>query len=224
MNWYRYALRKHLMRFDPRIILETSIADANLDALLTSFIGSAIIKGLDIAGFVSIDPQVPIKAVQLSRAQNVDLFILPGQIYHTEDEYKTIIYNKPEKYPDGLSLEKILQDCQKNNWPTLVYDLGKQKAGSLLKMGESTGLKPTFVEIFNGKSYGYAYLPTNTYEVVSSAATTPKELEATNIYSHVGRKDMEKLQIIPEKYGEDYVPPYLEPSVPAQPAPTQENI
>jgi hypothetical protein len=212
MQWLKYALRKHLMRFDPRVSIHMSFDDPNLEATINSFISSAIISGLDIAGFVSEDPRTPFKAVEIARNNNVDLYILPGQIYKTQDGFNIIIYKKPDKYIEGLTLEQILSDANKNNYLTLVYDFGKQKASTLFKLGED-GIRPTFVEIFNGKSYGYLFVATNTYEVVSSGAEKSSELEISKIYSHVPRKDMEEFGVIPAGQGRDYIPGYLAPKI-----------
>lgn len=207
---YRYSLRKHLMRFDPRVVITSTYDDPNLRAIINSFISSAIISGLDIVGFVNEDPRVSYTAVQIARENNVDVFVLPGQIYSTIDGYDVIIYNSQTKYKPGLDLKNLLINTNKKGYLTLVYDLGKQKASQLQKLGED-GIKPTFVEIFSGKSYGYLYVPTNTYEVVSSGAEKSSELEISKIYSHVPRKDMERLKVIPEGHGENYIPEYLKP-------------
>lgn len=210
MRWYKMALRKHLMRFDPRVVISTEQGDTNIDAILSAYISSSIIKGLDIAGFVSQNINISNKAVEIAKQQNVDLYILPGQIYETSDGFNMIIYNTPDNIPEGSDLEQIIRYTKQNHLPTLVYNLGKQKSTRVLKLGKM-GFAPTFVEIFNSKSYGYLYIPTNTYEVVSSGAETPSEIEQTNIYSHVPRKDMEKMKIIPENFGINYTPTYLTP-------------
>lgn len=208
-TWYKFALRKHMMRFDPRVVINVDINDSNLEASITSIISSSIVKGLDVIGMVSYNPQVPYRAMDISKKQNVDLFIIPGQIYKTIDGFDVIIYNSLEKYPDGMDIKSLLIKTESNGHKTLVYNLGKQKSNILYKLGES-GIKPTLVEIFSSKSYGYMYVKTNTYEVVSSGAENSSELDKTNIYSHVPRKDLENMNLLPPGQGEEYIPGYLE--------------
>ena len=203
------------MRFDPRVVIHLPFDDPNIDSTINSFISSAIISGLDVAGFVSEDPRVTFRAVEMAKNNNVDLYILPGQIYKTQDGFNVIIYNKPDKYPPNIPLKQLLLDTNKNHYLTMVYETGKQKASTLFKLGEE-GIKPTFVEILNEKSYGYLFIPTNTYEVVSSGAEKSSELEISRIYSHIPRKDMETLGVIPEGHGANYTPGYLEPKGPQE--------
>ena len=191
-------------------MIRATIQDPHLDSLINSLISASIIKGLDIAGFVSEDPQVGQKSVQITRNQNVDLYVIPGTTYTTSDGFNIVVYNKPEKYQQGLLFEQILNDCHHNGYLTLVYNLGKKNAHMLLKLFEKTGLKPTFVEILNSKVYGFQYQQTNSYEVVSSGAESPKELTESRVYSHVPRKDMEEFHIIPEGEGMDFTPNYLQ--------------
>jgi hypothetical protein len=198
-----------MMRFDPRIMINSEDS-ANLNSIVSSLISACLIKGLDIAGFVSDNPQTSQVAVNLAREQNVDLYVLPGTSYKTVDGFSVVIYNKPDIYTPGLTIEQVLADCQKNHYISLVYNLGKQTSGKLLKLGEGKDIKATFVEILNAQTAGYQYIPTNTFEVMSSGVETANDIERNNIYSHVSRKDMEERGVIPAGQGTDYVPNYLQ--------------
>jgi hypothetical protein len=193
-------------------MIDNSIGDdvEHIDATIISFIASAIVKGLDIGGFVSHDINISNRAVELAKTQDVDLFVLPGQSYATTDEYDMVVYNNQENINPGMSLEQVITTARQNGWLTLVYNLGKQKAHRIFNLSEEKKLAPDFIEIFSAKSYGYLYFPTTTYEVVSSASETPYELEDNNIYTLVPRKDMERKGVIPEGMGEDYEPSYLQ--------------
>ena len=61
MTWYKYALRKHYLRFDPRVMIALEANDPNLDAYGSAFTSGAIIKGLDILGLCSHDVNIPIR-------------------------------------------------------------------------------------------------------------------------------------------------------------------
>jgi methyltransferase-like protein len=209
-SWYKYALRKHMMRFDPRVVINAEPADTSLPSVISSLISACIIKGLDIVGFVSPYAEIAQQVLNIAKEQNVDLYILTGLIYKTADGFNVIVYNIAQPLPQNLTLEQVLTECQKNNYLSLVYDLGKKTSNMLYKMGEENQLKPTFVEIFSAKTYGYQYIKTNTYEVVSSGAESANELEESNIYTHVPRKDMESFGVIPQGQGVDYVPNYLQ--------------
>lgn len=209
MRWYRMALRKHLLRFDPRIMIDVTFEDSNLEATLLSFISSSIIKGLDIAGFVSDDIRVSLRAVELAATQNVDLYIIPGQNYKTIDKFDIVVFNLKQSIQPGYTVDQVLSLADKNEGCfTLVYNLTKGRAKQLMNL--PSGKTSDFVEIFSGKSYGYSYIETNTYEVISSGAETPGELESNNIYSHIPRKDLEDRGIIPKDFGLNYTPSYLE--------------
>lgn len=207
--WYKYALRKHYLKFDPRVIINNNISDPNLDAVLGSFISSAIIKGLDVVGFTSVDVAVSRRAKTLAEQQGVDLLVLPGQSYQTTDKFDIIIFNHEANINPGSHLEELLQYCNNHNLITLVYNNGKQKSKELIRLNDKTHLKPTLIEIFNAKSPGYLYITTNTFEVVASGVDNQRDFERSNIYSLVQRKDLEQLHIMPENYGIDYTPKYL---------------
>lgn len=209
MSWYKTALRKHLLRLDPRIILDVNYDDGNRDAVINSFISSAVIKGLDIAGLVSVDLRTPWRAKEIAKTQNIDLFVIPGQIYKTSDGFETIVYNSAEVFQQGLDLSQFLSTANQKQLPTMIYNIGKQKAKTINRLAKQ-GIKPTFVEIFSAKSFGYLYVETGCYEVVSSGVNTVHDLEITNIYSHVPRKDMENMHIIDENAGMNYTPSYLQ--------------
>jgi len=206
--WYKYALRKHYLRFDPRVQINLAIDDPNLLSYGVGFTTAAIVKGLDIIGLVSYDINVPLKIKENGTHNNIDLYVLAGQVIKTTDEYHLIVYGHTENFGQA-SLLDILNYCEQNNLLTLVYHLGKQKAKQLKNLTEKYSVKPTFVEIFNAKDKGYLYITTNTFEVVSSGLDNVRDFEKTNIYSLIQRKDLEEIRVIPEGEGKEYVPGFL---------------
>ena len=208
MAWLKYALRKHYLRFDPRVVLSLDINDPNIDTYGAAFTTNAIIKGLDILGITSYDINVPLRIKNNGQKYNLDLYILAGQILKTTDEYNVIVYGHTQNIGEA-SLTDLLKFCKDNNLLSMVFHLGKQKAKQLVNLTEKIGIKPTFVEIFNAQDKGYLYIGTNTFEVVSSGLDNVRDFEKTNIFSLIQRKDLEDMKIIPAGEGADYVPGYL---------------
>ena len=196
MTWYKYALRKHYLRFDPRVMIALEANDPNLDAYGSAFTSGAIIKGLDILGLCSHDVNIPIRIKNNVAPQNIDLYILTGQVLKTSDDYQIIVYGYDQNIQSGASLTDLLKFCNEKQLLTMVFHLGKQKSKQLINLTEQLGIKPTFVEIFNAQDKGYLYINTNTFEVVSSGLDNVRDFEKTNIFSLIQRKDLENMKVI----------------------------
>lgn len=209
MTWYKYALRKHYLRIDPRVFLNLEINDPNLDAYGTSFVVAGIIKGLDVLGLTAFDVNVPLKIKTSVANSNLDIYLLTGQVLKTSDDYNIIVYGYNQNIQTA-SLAEILKFCQQNNLISMIFHLGKQKAKQLKNLTEKINIKPTLVEIFNAQDKGYLYITTNTFEVVSSGLDNIRDFEKTNIFSLIQRKDLEEMKIISPGQGSDYTPRYLQ--------------
>ena len=209
MTWYKYALRKHYLRIDPRVFLNLDINDPNLDAYGTSFVVAGIIKGLDVLGITSYDINVPLKIKESVSKNNLDIYLITGQVLKTSDEYNIIVYGYNQNIQPS-SLAEILKFCQQNNLISMVFHLGKQKSKQLKNLTEKINLKPTFIEIFNAQDKGSLYIETNTFEVVSSGLDNMRDFEKTNIFSLIQREDLEDMGIIPPDQGVGFTPRYLQ--------------
>ena len=70
---------------------------------------------------------------------------------------------------------------------------------------------PDAVEIFNAKVGGYRDLNINFPKFVSSGATSATDLENTNVFTLLDRKDAEEMKLLQPEEGIDFVPKYLNP-------------
>lgn len=218
--WYKEALRKHTLRVD----LHTHIGEAtdfnsenDLNSSIRSLLASAVYKGLDIIGVVSHEgPFIGQKAQQLVKQEGIDLYVLAGQEYLSADQVRMIIYNFNEKIPPNLSCEQAIAYAHKKNAFVLLINASKRQLQKLNKL-EGTVYAPDAVEVFDAVVGAYRDIDTNYPRFASSAAKSAHDMDDLKIYTLIDRGELEGMGLLPEHYGEEFLPQYLAGQNPAAP-------
>jgi len=217
MRWYTtskecVALRKHMLRVDMRVYVGNEDAYQNENDLLNaikSIITAAIIKGLDVVGFVSVHgPQLGYKALEIAKNQGVDLYVIPAEEYHTNDKGQLVIYGLKEAMPMNLSTEQAVKHAHKEGGFVMVINVGKRLAQHLNTL-KNTDAAPDAVEIYNGVTGGYQDIEVDYPKFISTGAVSANELEKSNVFTLINRKELEGMGLLPENEGSEYIPGYL---------------
>lgn len=212
-NFTKSALRKHNLRVDLRIYAGEEYEPHNpqeLPSKLKSILSSAIIKGLDVIGVVSIfGIEVGQQAKIIAEQNHIDVKVIPGQDYVSQDKYKCVFFNIRQNIPPNLPIQKAIMECKKQGGVVMLYDLAKSHAHEIKKWAGQP-YEPNIVEIYNAHSKGYQDLDISFEKVVSTAARSGSELEEIPVYTNMSRSEAEKLQFMAPDEGSDYVPKYLE--------------
>jgi len=231
MPWYtptpgiRTALRKHMLRVDMRIYPgDTSSLNPNdVTSTLKSLITAAIIKGLDVIGIVTpSSPATGWQAHQIAEQNNLDIWVLPGEEYVCADKFHLIVYLLKEAMPLGLTVDKAIAHARKQGGYVMAVNVTKRQAQHLNKL-KDTESAPNAVEIYNAVSGGYLDVFVDYARFVSSSAKTAREIETSNAYTLIHRKDLEATGLLPEGEGAEYVPNYLQRDEQADPQNNQMN-
>jgi hypothetical protein len=218
-SWYETskqctALRKHVLRADLCVFIDEEAAFSNvtfLDSTIKSILTSAIIKGLDLIGILTAnDPSIGLKAQNMAKQQNMDISVVPGQTYLCRDKEELYIYNISKPVPPGLPMDEVCRYVHKQRGFVMATNVGKRKAQLLDKL-QGSDSAPDAVEIFNAKVGGYRDLDIDYPKFLSSGATSATDLEDTNVFTLIDRKDAEKMGLIFQEEGVDFVPKYLKP-------------
>lgn len=209
----REALRKHILRVDLHVHCGEE-GDYNNDNDLTSAIksvlNSAIIKGLDIVGVTAAGgPSIGLRAGKLVRENGLDLFVIPGEEYRTADGFNLLVFNVGERIPINQGMEQVCQWAHGKRGFVVAVLPSKRQVSKLNKLKGSPTC-PDAVEIYNAASGGYMDTQVELPAFISSAVTTAKEMEERNAYSLVNRPTLEGMGLLPENYGVDYTPQYLQ--------------
>jgi hypothetical protein len=220
MAWYRtskqiFALRKHVMRVDLHVHAG-DLADFTDEQIrnqaIKSILSAAVIQGLDLIGIVSHDgPQMGNLAIQISKKEQYDLFVLAGHEYVSTDKFRLIAYNIQEPVPANLTFEQASRWAHENKGYVMVTDVTRRQAQILNKV-KGTISAPDAIELYNTAIGSYADLDVDPdyLTFVNSAAKSAANLESTNVFTLINRKDLEASGLLPKGEGMEYVPKYLQ--------------
>ena len=217
--WYKtakecVAIRKNVLRVDLCIFIDKEEQFANvdyLDSTIKSILTSAIINGLDIVGILSADdPSVGLKAQQMSIEQKMDIAVVPGQTYICRDEESLFIYRLTKPMPKNLTIDRACEYAHKQGGFVMATNVTKA-IGQKINRLQGSLYAPDAVEVFNAQVGGYRDIDIDFPRFVSSGATSANELEETNVFTLIERKNAAKMGFIHEEQGIDYEPKYLNP-------------
>ena len=218
-TWYQTAkqctaLRKNTLRVDMCVFIDDdqSFTSENvLKSTVKSILTAAIIKGLDVIGVLSAkNPNVGWIAYQMAIDQQMDIAVLPGQVYKCITGEILYIYKIKQQVKQGLDLAKACAFAHKYGGYVIVTGLTKKKVIQIDKLQGSV-YAPDAVEIYNQKNGGYRDLNIDFPKFITSASTSANELEQSNAFSLIERKEAEKLGILAPNQGIDFEPKYLKP-------------
>ena len=218
-TWYQTAkqctaLRKNTLRVDMCVFIDDdqSFTSENvLKSTVKSILTAAIIKGLDVIGVLSAkNPNVGWIAYQMAIDQQMDIAVLPGQVYKCVTGEILYIYKIKQQVKQGLDLAKACAFAHKYGGYVIVTGLTKKKVIQIDKLQGSV-YAPDAVEIYNQKNGGYRDLNIDFPKFITSASTSANELEQSNAFSLIERKEAEKLGILAPNQGIDFEPKYLKP-------------
>ena len=217
--WYKtakecVAIRKNVLRVDLCIFIDKEEQFANvdyLDSTIKSILTSAIINGLDIVGILSEDdPSVGLKAQQMSIEQKMDIAVVPGPTYICRDKESLFIYRLTKPMPKNLTIDKACEYAHKQGGFVMATNVTKA-IGQKINRLQGSLYAPDAVEVFNAQVGGYRDIDIDFPRFVSSGATSANELEETNVFTLIERKNAVKMGFIHEEQGIDYEPKYLNP-------------
>lgn len=218
-SWYKssktcVALRKHVLRADLCVYIDEEEAFTNLSYLestIKSILTASIIKGLDVVGILSRqDPTVGWKAVQMAKAQKMDITVIPGQVYKCLDKEELYIYKLTKPLKPNLPLAEACRQAHKLGGFVMATNVTKRQ-NQLLDKLQGSDSAPDAIEIFNAKIGGYRDLNIDFPKFISSGATSANELESINVFTLIDRKKAEELKLLQPGEGIDYTPKYLIP-------------
>ena len=218
-SWYGIArecvsLRKHVLRVDPCVFIdeETTFSNRNvLESTIKSILTAAIIKGLDVVGILSkSSSQVGWLAWQMAKQQQMDITVLPGQTYICTTKEELYIYKLKKPLKPGLDLANACNEAHKLGAFIIATNLTKQKAIDLDKL-QGSAYAPDAVEIYNEKVGGFQDFNIDFPKFVSSASTSGNDLEASNAFTLLPRREAEKMGLLAPNEGVDFEPKYLKP-------------
>ena len=213
--WYslfKAALRKQNLRADFRVYAgeeQTQPVESDLAPRLKSILSSAIIKGLDVVGIVSkYGIEAGNMARSLSEKNNIDVKVIPGQDYKSSDNFTAVFFNIQQNVPQGLDIISAVKQCKSQKGQVMLYNLTKTQ-NNFIEKSLSSELLPDLVEIYNSHSKAYKDLTVTNHKVMSSAARSSSELEASPIYTEIQRKTLEEIGMLAQQEGIEYTPGYL---------------
>ena len=217
MAWYqttdRIALRKHMLRVDLRVYPGDQSNYTNPNEALSSIgsiLSAAIIKGLDVIGIVANDgPMMGWQARQLAKQKGIDLWVIPGEEYRCADNTLLTIYNLEQPMKLNLPMARACAEAHRLRGFVIACEVSKRQASEIEKL-KGTPNGPDAVEVFNAAQGGFSDNKVDLPLFVSSCAKSAKELELTNVFSFVNRRELEGMGLLPEDTGIDYLPQYLE--------------
>ena len=168
-------------------------------------------KGLDIIGILTPNNSaIGYRAAQIAKEQQVDITVVPGQTYLCAEKEELYVYKYTEPLPVGLTIDKVCKIVHDANGFVVASNISKRKAQTLDKL-QGSEYAPDAVEIFNAKVGGYRDLNIDFPKFVSSGATSATDLENTNVFTLLDRKDAEEMKLLQPEEGIDFVPKYLNP-------------
>jgi hypothetical protein len=191
---------------------EKAFSDVNyLNSTIKSILTAAIIKGLDIVGILTPNtPSIGWMAVEMARQQQMDITVLPGQIYKCLEGQELYIYKIKQPLPPGKRFDEICRIAHQMGGFVMATNVSKRQLQLLDKL-QGSDSAPDAVEIFNSKSGGYRDLNIDFPKFVSSGATSATDLEGTEVFTLLDRKNAEDMRLLAPNEGVDFVPKYLKP-------------
>ena len=218
MSWYtnaRYvlALRKHNLRADLRVYGADENTDPSNQAEITGrvkgILSSAMLQGLDILGIVTtFGPIAGWIAQDIINKDQLDIWVIPGEEYLTSDKFRLLVYMLRDAVPPNMSYQEVVNWAHKNNGLVMVSELTRRQAQQINKTIGSPSA-PDMVEIYNAATGAYQDIDVELPKFVSSASRNATDLENTNVFTLLPRKDAEGLGLLPENHGKGYKPGYL---------------
>lgn len=182
-----------------------------LKSTVKSILTAAIIKGLDVIGVLSAkNPNVGWIAYQMAIDQQMDIAVLPGQVYKCATGEILYVYKMKQQVKPGLDLPKACAFAHKLGGYVIATGLTKKKVAQLDKL-QGSAYAPDAVEIYNQKNGGYRDLNIDFPKFITSASTSANELEQSNAFTLLDRKEAEQLGILAPNQGIDFEPKYLKP-------------
>ncbi len=218
-SWYSsskkcIALRKHVLRADMCVFIddETAFGNVNfLNSTIKSILTAAIIKGLDIIGILTAnDPSVGWKAYEMSKAQQMDITVVPGYTYICQDGEELYIYKTRKSIRPKLALSQACAEAHKMGAFVIASNVSKRQLQALEKLQGSINA-PDAIEIYNAKVGAYRDLGVDFSTFISSGATSAVDLENTNAFTLLERKRAEDMKLLAPEEGVDFEPKYLKP-------------
>ncbi|MFM1756857.1 MAG: hypothetical protein RL621_1836 [Bacteroidota bacterium] len=216
-TWYQTAkectaLRKNTLRVDLAVFVDDEKSFTSQNVLMStvkSFLTAAIIKGIDVIGVLSaLNPNVGWIAWQMALDQQMDIAVLPGQVYKCSTGEVLYIYKIRETMKPGLDLPKACAFAHKLGGYVVATGLTKKKVAQLDKL-QGSAFAPDGVEIYNQKNGGYRDLNIDFPKFITSASTSANDLEQSNAFSLIERKEAEKIGLLAPNQGVDFEPKYL---------------
>jgi hypothetical protein len=208
------ALRKHVLRVDLCVFIDDEEAFSNenyLNSTIKSILLAGVAKGLDIIGILTPNNSaIGYRAAQIAKQQQMDITVIPGQTYLCAEKEELYIYKYTKPLPLGLTIDKVCKAVHDVNGFVVASNISKRKAQTLEKL-QGSEFAPDAVEIFNAKVGGYRDLNIDFPKFVSSGATSATDLENTNVFTLLDRKDAEEMKLLQPEEGIDFVPKYLNP-------------
>lgn len=218
-SWYPIAketnsIRKNILRVDLCVFIDEEKSFSNVDYLnstIKSILTSAIINGLDLVGILSPNnPLVGLKAKEMALSQQMDLIVVPGQTYICSGKEELYVYKLTKPLPQNLSIDQACAFVHKNNGFVMATNVNSNLAQKLNKLQGSI-YAPDAVEIFNAKSGAYRDVDIDFPRFLSSGATSANDLESTNVFTLLERKDAQEMGLLQGDEGIDFTPKYLKP-------------
>ena len=218
-TWYQTAkqctaLRKSTLRVDLAVFIddEQSFTSENvLMSTVKSFLTAAIVKGIDVIGILSaVNPNAGWIAWQMASDQQMDIAVLPGQVYKCLEGEVIYVYKIKEKMKPGLDLPKACAYAHKLGGYVIATNLSKQKAAEIDKL-QGSAYAPDGVEIYNKKNGSFKDIDIDFPKFITSASTSANGLEQSNAFSLVERKEAERIGLLAPNQGIDFEPKYLKP-------------
>jgi hypothetical protein len=216
-TWYQtakecIALRKNTLRVDLAVFVDDEKSFTSQNVLLStvkSFLTAAIIKGIDVIGVLSaVNPNVGWIAWQMAIDQQMDIAVLPGQVYKCITGETIYVYKIKQTMKPGLDLPKACAFAHKLGGYVVATALTKKKVSQLDKL-QGSAFAPDGVEIYNQKNGGYRDLDIDFPKFITSASTSANDLEQSNAFSLIERKEAEEIGLLAPNQGVDFEPKYL---------------
>lgn len=216
-GWYAISrtvesLRKHMLRVDLRLYAPVELDAQNIaaaDPHLRSLLTAGIANGLDVVGIVHpLGPQFGWRAQQIALKDHLDIWVIPGEEYLCNDKARLLVYMMKKPLPPNLNMQQACQHVHKSGGWVMITDLTKGQAidvNSVL----NTPASPDAVEIYNAATGFYQDIDVDLPKFISSASRNANDVERTNVYTLINRKDFESYGLLPERFGEEFKPDYL---------------
>ena len=142
--------------------------------------------------------------------QQMDIAVLPGQVYKCLEGEVIYVYKIKEKMKPGLDLPKACAYAHKLGGYVIATNLSKQKAAEIDKL-QGSAYAPDGVEIYNQKNGSFMDIDIDFPKFITSASTSANGLEQSNAFSLVERKEAERIGLLAPNQGIDFEPKYLKP-------------